>query len=136
MVKLFPPFYHICFCSATKTCLTLCDLMDCSTPGFPALHYLSEFAQTHVHGAGDAIQPTHPLVTPFSSPPSIFPSIRVFPNESALCIRCSRYWSFSLSISPSNDHPGLISFRMDWLDLLATQWTLKGLLHNLKASLL
>ena len=135
-MKLFPPFYHICFCSATKTCLTLCDLMDCSTPGFPALHYLSEFAQTHVHGAGDAIQPTHPLVTPFSSPPSIFPSIRVFPNESALCIRCSRYWSFSLSISPSNDHPGLISFRMDWLDLLATQWTLKGLLHNLKASLL
>ena len=135
-MKLFPPFYHICFCSATKTCLTLCDLMDCSTPGFPALHYLSEFAQTHVHGAGDAIQPTHPLVTPFSSPPSIFPSIRVFPNESALCIRCSRYWSFSLSISPSNNHPGLISFRMDWLDLLATQWTLKGLLHNLKASLL
>ena len=116
--------------SVAQLCLTLCDLMDCSTPGFPALHYLSEFAQTHVHGAGDAIQPTHPLVTPFSSPPSIFPSIRVFPNESALCIRCSRYWSFSLSISPSNEYSRLIPFTIGWSDLLAVQGTLKSLLQQ------
>ena len=130
MVKLFPPFYHICFCSATKTCLTLCDLMDCSTPGFPALHYLSEFAQTHVHGAGDAIQPTHPLVTPFSSPPSIFPSIRVFSNESVLHIWWPECWSISFSIRLSNEYSGLISFRMNWLDFLAVQGTLKSLLQH------
>ena len=75
--------------------------------------------QTHVHRVGDAIQPSHPLLSPLLLLPSIFPSIRVFSNESALCIRWRKYWSFSFNISPSNEHPGLISFRMDWLDLLA-----------------
>ena len=83
------------------------------------------------------IQPSHALSSP-SPPPSIFPSIRVFSNESVLCIRWPKYWSFSFSISPSNEYSGLISFRMDWLDLLAVQWTLKSLLqhHNSKASIL
>ena len=93
--------------------------------------------QTHVHWFGDAIQPSHPLSSLLLLP-SIFPSIRDFSNESALCIRWPKYWSFSFSISPSNEHPGLISFRMDWLDLLAVQGTLKGLLqhHSSKASIL
>ena len=108
--------------------------MDCSTPGLPVHHQLPETAQTHVHWVGDVIQPSHPL----SAPSSIFPSIRVFSNESALRIRWPKYWSFSFSISASNEHPGLISFRMDWLDLLAVQGTLKSLLqhHSSKASIL
>ena len=207
----------------------LCHPMDYSTPGLPILLYLPEFAQTHVHWVGDAIQPFHPLSSPsppalnvsqhqglfqwvgsahqvakvlefqlqhqsfqwissvqslshawlfatpwtaalqaflsitnFQSPPnpmsivlampsnylilghplllppSIFPSIRVFSNESALCIRWPKYWSFSINISPSNEHPGLVSFRMDWLYLLAVQGTLKSLLqhHSSKASIL
>ena len=85
---------------------------------------LPEFTQTHVHRVSDAIQPSHPLSSP-SPPPSIFPSIRVCSNESALHIRWPKYWSFSFSISPSNEHPGLNSFRMDWLDLLAVQGTLR-----------
>ena len=97
----------------------LCDLMDCGTPGFPLLHHLPELAQTLVHWVGDAIQPSHPLSSPSSAP--IFPSIRVFSSESALHIR----WSVSFNINPPNEHSGLISFRMDWLDLLAVQWTLK-----------
>ena len=94
---------------------------DCSTPGFPVHHQLTEFIQTHVLWVGDVIQPSHPLSSP--SPPSIFPSIRVFSNESALHIRWPKYWSFHFSISPSNEHSGLISFRTDWLDLLAVQGT-------------
>ena len=109
--------------------MTVCSPMDCSTPGFPFFHYLPEFAQTHVHRVHDAIQPSHPL-----SPPSpaltIFPSIRFFSNESALHIRWPKYWSFNFSISPSNEYSELISFRMDWLDLLAVQGTLKSLLQN------
>ena len=95
-----------------------------------------EPTQTHVHLVGEAIQPSHPLSSP--SPAPIFPSIRVFSNESALNIRWPKYWSFRFSISPSNEHPGLISFRMDWLDLLAVQGTLKSLLqhHSSKASIL
>ena len=85
--------------------------MNCSTPGLPVHDQLPEFTQTHVHWVGDAIQPSHPL-----SSPSIFPSIRVFSNESALRIRWPKYWSCSFNISPSNEHPGLISFRMDWLE--------------------
>ena len=108
--------------------------MDCSTPGFPVLHHLLEFAQTHVHWFGDAIHLIlcHPLLLP-----SIFPSIRVFSNESALHSRWPKYWSFSFSISPSNEYSGLISFRIDWFDLLAVQGTLKSLLqhHNSKASI-
>ena len=106
--------------------LNLCDPMDCSTPGFPVLHYLPEFAQTHVHWVGDAIQPSHPL-SPLLLLPSVFPILRVFSNELALCIRWPKYWSFSFSISPSSEYSGLISFKIDWFDLLV-QGTLKSLL--------
>ena len=102
--------------------------------GFPVLRFLPEFAQTHAHSVGDAIQPSHPY--PFLLLPSIFPSIRVFSNELALHIRWPKYWSFSFNISPSNS--GLISFRINWLVLLAVQRTLKSLLLNnsLKATVL
>ena len=110
--------------------------MDCSTPGFPILHYLPKLVQTHVHWVSDAIQPSCLLSSPF--PPSAFPSIRVFFNKLAFRIRWPKYWSFSFSISPSNEYSGLISFRIDWLDLLAVQGTLESLLqhHSLKASFL
>ena len=100
-------------------------------------HQLPKLAQTHVHRVGDALQSFHPLSSP-SPLPSIFPSIRVFSNESPLRIRWPKYWSFSSSISPSSEYSGLISFRMDWLDLLAVQGTLKSLLqhHSSKASIL
>ena len=107
------------------------------TPWITAHHQLPEFTQTHVHRIDDAIQLSHPLSSP--SPPAPNPSsMRVFSNESALCIRWPKYWSFSFNISPSNEHPGLISFRMDWLDFLAVQGTLKSLLqhHSSKASIL
>ena len=128
------------FSSVAQSCPTLCDPMNRSTPGLPVHHQLPEFTQTHVHRVADAIQPSHPLPSP-SPPsllPSIFPSIRVFPNESALHIRWPKYWRFSFNISPSNEHPGLISFRMDWLGLLAIQGTLNSLLqhHSSKASIL
>ena len=108
------------FSLVTQSCLTLCDPRNCSTPGLSIHHQLPEFIQTHVPWVGDAIQPSHPLLT-LLLPPSIFPSIRVFSNESALCIRWPKYWSFSFNISPSNEYSGLISFRMDWMDLLAVQ---------------
>ena len=111
---------HLCYCSVVKLYLNLWDSMDCSPPGFPAFHYLLELSQTHVHWVGDAIQPSYPLLL---SP--IPPSIRVFSNESTLCMRWPKYWSISFSISPFSEHSGLISFRMDWLDLLAVQGTLK-----------
>ena len=111
--------------------------MNCSTPGLPVHHQLPEFTQTHVHRVGDAIQPSHPLLSP--SPPAPNPSHHqsLF-NESTLHMRWTKYWSFIFSISPSKEHPGLISFRMDWLDLLAVQGTLKCLLqhHSSKASIL
>ena len=111
--------------------------MNLSTPGLPAHHELPEFTQTHVHRFGDAIQPSHPLSSP--SPPALIRlSIRVFSNESALRMRWPKYWSFSFSISPCNEHPGLISFRMGWLDLLVVQGILKSLLqhHSSKATVL
>ena len=127
------------FSSVAQLCLTLCDPMNHSTPGLPVHHQLPEFTQTYVHWIGDAIQPSHPLSSPLLLPP-VLPSIRVFffPNESTLWMRWPKYWSFSLSISPSNEHPGLVSFRVDWLDLLAVQGTRKSLLqyHSSKASIL
>ena len=134
MVKTKQKFVHVLqFSSVTQLCLALCDSIDCSTPGFPVHHQLLELTQTHVDQVGDAIQPSI-LCCPLL-PPSIFPSIRVFSNESVLCIRWPKYWSFSFRISPSNEYSGLISFRMDWLDLLVVQGTLKSLLqhHNSKA---
>ena len=105
------------FSSVVQSCPTLCDSMNHSTPGLPVHHQLPESTQTHVHCVGDALQPSHPLLSP--SPPALnLSSIRVFSNESALHIRWPQYWSFSFNICPSNEHPGLI-FRMDWLDLLA-----------------
>ena len=97
-----------------------------------------EYTQTHVHWVGDAINHLILCSYPLLLLPSVFPSIRVFSNESVLCIRWPKYWTFSFSISPSNEHPGLISFRMDWLDFLAVQGTLKSLLqhHSSKASIL
>ena len=128
------------FSSVQFSCSVVSDSlrpMNRSTPGLPVHHQLPEFTQTHVHQVGDAIQPSHPLASP-SPPAPIPPSIRVFSNESTLPMRWPKYWSFSFSISPFNEHPGLISFRMDWLDLLAVQGTLKNLLqhHGSKASIL
>ena len=115
----------------------LYDLMNCSMPGLPVHHQLPEFTQTHVHWVGDAIQPSH-LCCPLLLLPSIFPRIRVFSSESILHIRETKYWIFSVSISPSNVYSGLISFRNDWLDILAVQGTLKSLLqhYSSKASIL
>ena len=112
--------------------------MNCSTPGLPVHHQLPEFTQTHVHWVDDAIQPSHPLSSP--SPPAFNPSQHQgpFSNESALRIRWTKYWSFSFNSSPSNEYSGLNSHRMDWLDLLVVQGTLKSLLqhHSSKASIL
>ena len=121
------------------SCVQLCVTpMDCSTPGFPVLHYLLKFAHIHVHWVSDAIQPSHPLLSP--SPPALNLSKHLsnLSNESALPIRWPKYWSFSFSISPSNEYSGLISFRINWFDLLAVQGTLKNLLqhHTSKASIL
>ena len=121
----------------TQLCLTLCDPMNCSMPGLPVRHQLLEFTQTHVH---QSVMPASHLILcrPLLLLPPIPPSIRVFSNESTLRMRWPKYWSFSFSINPSKEIPGLISFRMDWLDLLAVQGTLKSLLqhHSSKASIL
>ena len=115
----------------------LCNPMDHSTPGPPVHHQLPEFTQTHVHQVRDAIQPSHPLLSP-SPPAPIPPRVRVFSNESTLRMRWPKYWSFSFSISISHEHPGLISPKMNWMDLLEVQGTLKSLLqqHSMKASIL
>ena len=128
---------NIQFSSITQSCLTLCDPMNRSTPGIPIHHQLPEFTQTHVHRVRDAIQPSHPWSSPSS--PALNPSQHqsLF-HESTLRMRWPKYWSFSFSIIPSKEHPGLISFRMDWTDLLAVQGTLKSLLqhHSSNASIL
>ena len=133
----------MCVCSVqfslvTQSCLTLCDPMDCSIPGLPVHYQLPEFTQTHVHWVGDAIKPSDPLSSTSPLALNLSQHQGLFSNESALHIRWSEYRSFSFNISPSNEYPGLISFRMDWLDLLAVQGTLKGLLqhHSSKASIL
>ena len=124
------------FSSVAQSCPTLCDPMNCSTPGLPVHHQLPEFTETHVHRVSD---PSNHLILcrPLLLLLPIHPSIRVFSKESTLHMRWPKYWSFSFSISPSNEHPGLISFRMDWLDLLAVQGTLKSLIqyHSSKASI-
>ena len=124
------------FSSVTKSFLTLCHPMDCSTPGLPVHHQLPEFTQTHVHLS---VMPSNHLILchPLLSP-SIFPSIWVFSKESVLHIRWPKYWSFSFSISPFNEYSGSISFKIDWFDLLAVQGTLKSLLqhHSSKALVL
>ena len=118
------------FSSVAQLCLTLCDPMVCSTPGFPVHHQLRELAQTHVHQVSDAIQPSHPLSSP--PPPAFsFPSIRVFSNESVLCIKWPNYWSFSFSISPSHEYSGLISCRTDWFGLFNEETLMKQSLLNL-----
>ena len=130
-------FSSVQFSSVTQSCLTHCDPMNRSTPGIPVHHQLLEFTQSHIHWVSDAIQPSHPRSSP--SPPAPNPSQhQSFPNESTLHMTWPKYWSFSLSIIPSKEIPGLISFRMDWLNLLAVQGTLKSLLqhHSSKASIL
>ena len=131
------PLSSCCCCSVTQSCPALVDPMDCSTPAFPALQYLLEFAQTHVHQVRDAIQLSHPLLSPLL-PALIFPSIRFFSSLPTLGIRLPEYWSFSFSISPYNQYSELIFLRIEWLDLLAVQGTLKSLLqhHISKASTL
>ena len=125
------------FSSVAQSCLTLCNPMNRSTPGLSVHHQLPEFTQTHVH---QSVMPSSHLILchPLLRLPLILPSIRVFSNESTLRMRWPEYWSFSFSIIPSKEIPGLISFRMDWLDLLAVQGTLKSLLqhHGSKASIL
>ena len=126
----------ICCCSVTQSCLTLWDSMDCSMPGFSITDFQSLLKLMFIQ----SVMPSSHLILccPFLLLSLIFPSIRVFSNESVLCIRWPKYWSFSFSISPSNDYSGLISFRINWFDLFAVQGTLKSLLQhqNLKASIL
>ena len=125
------------FSSVAQSCLTLCDPMDCSTPGLPVYHQLLELLKLM---STESVMLSNYLILycPLLLLPSIFPSIRVFSNKSVLRIRWPKYCSFRFSISPSNEYSGLISFRMDWLDLLAVQGTLKSLLQHLssKASIL
>ena len=115
------PHVSLHFASVAQSSLTLCDTMNCSMPGFPVYHQLLEPAQTHVHWVSDAIQPSY-LCHPLLLLPSIFPSIKVFSNKSAIHIRWPNYGSFSFSTSPSNDYSGLISFRIDWLLSISLQF--------------
>ena len=120
-------FLKFSFNSVAQLCPILCEPTDYRTPGLPVHHQFPEFTQALVHWIGDAIQPSHPLLSPLLLP-SIFPSIRVFSNESVLCIRWPKYWSFG--ISPSNEYSELISFRIYWFHLFAVQGTLKSLLQH------
>ena len=120
------------FTSATQSCPTHCNPMDCSIPGLPVHQQLLEFTQTQVYWISDAIQSSHPLPSPLAFNLS---SMKVFSNESTLRIRWPKYWSFSFNTSPSNEYSGMVSFRMDWLDLLAVQETLKSLLQHYSSKL-
>ena len=134
---MFPPCYFssVQFSSVTQSCPTLSDPMNRSTPGLPVQHQLPEFTETH---SIEAVMPSSNLILcrPLLLLHPITPSIRVFSNESTLLRRWPKYWSFSFSISPSKEYSGLISFRMDWLDLLAVQGTLKSLFKGINASLI
>ena len=129
--------WYICCCSVTKSCLALGDPTDCSKPGFLVLDYLPKFAQIHVHWVSDVIQPSHPLSPTFPPALNLSQHQGLF-NDLALSIRWPKYWNFSFSISPPNEYPGLISFRIDCFDLFAIQGIFKSLLqlHNSKASIL
>ena len=117
------------FSSVAQSCLTPYDPINSSMPGLPVHHQLPEFTQAHVHRS--VIPSSHIILCPpLLLLPSILPSIKVFSNESTLCMRWPKCWSFSFSISPANEHPELVSFRMDWLDILAVQGTLKSLLQH------
>ena len=126
----FDEYRNLCCCSVAKLCPILGNLMDCSTPGFPVLHYLQEFAQTHVHWVSDATQPSQPL-----SSASLF-AFKLSQHQSLFLMSWfyvsgwPKYWSFSFRISPSNERSGLISFRIDWFDLLTVQGTFKSLLQH------
>ena len=126
-LKIEPSFSSVQFSSVTQSCSTLCDSMDCSTPGLPVHQQLPEFLKLM---SIESVMPSSHLILccPLLLSPSIFPSIRVFSNVSVLRIRWPKYWSFS--ISPSNEYSGLISFRLNWLDLLGVQGTLKSLLQH------
>ena len=130
-------FTNVQFSSVAQLCPTLCDPMNCSTPGLPVHHHSRSLLKLM---SIESVMPSNHLILCHSLflLPSIFPSMRVFSNESVLCIRWPKYWHFSINTSPSNEYSGLISFRMDWLDLLAVQGTLKSLLqhHSSKASIL
>ena len=130
-------FSSVQFSSVAQSCPTLCNPMNHSMPGLPVHHQLPDLPKLM---SVESVMPSNHLILcrPLLLLPSIFPNIRVFSNKSALYIRWPKYWSFSFNISPSNEHPGLISFRMDWMDLLAVQGTLKSLLqhHSSKASIL
>ena len=124
-----PNLSHLQFSSVAQSCPTFCDPLNRSTPGLPVHHQLPEFTQTHVHRVGDATSHLIFCRSLLLLPP-VPPSIRVFSNESTLHMRWPKYWSFSFSIIPSKEYPELISFRMDWLDLLAVQGTLRSLLQH------
>ena len=129
-------FWDLSVSSAAQLCSTLCNPMDCSMSGLPVHHQLQELTQTHVHRIGDAIQPSHPLLSP--SPAFNLSLHQDLFQWTGSLHQVANYRSFSFNISPSNEHSGLISFRKDWLDLLAVQGTLKNLLqhHSSKASIL
>ena len=133
---------HTCYFSVAKSCPTLCDPMDCSMSGFPVLHSLPGFTQTNVlwfHPLSHPFPPALSLSNSFIQIYALSKSIRVFSKEKALCIRSPKYWSFNFSIKASNEYSGLISFRIDWFDLLAAQGTLESLVlqhHNSKTSIL
>ena len=139
MLNQYVVYLKLIFSSVAQSCPTLCDPMNRSTPGLPVHHQLPEFTQTCIHRVSDAIQPSHPLSSPFPPAPNPSQHQSLFQwVKSTLCKRWPKYWSFSFTIIPSKEHPGLISFRMDWFDLLAVQGTLKSLLqlHSSKASIL
>ena len=133
---IFMAIPSVQFSSVTQSCLTLCDPMDCNTPGFPVHRQLPELVQTHVHWVGDAIQTSYPLVS--HSPAFNLSQHQGFFQWVSSSYQVAKNWSFSFSISPSNEYSGLISFRIDWFSLLAVQGTLKSLLqhHSSEASIL
>ena len=127
------------FSSLAQSCTTLCNPMNCNKPGLPVHHQLPEFTQLKLMSIESVMPSSHSILCrPILLPPPILPSIRIFSNESTLRMRWPKYWSFNFSISPSNEHPVLVSFRMDWLDLLPVQGIFKSLLqhHSSKASIL